>query len=680
MSKDYTNSSLSAQVSEWQRNNEELLANCAEMEWTPPTDLLGSYVSMLLFKESPEDLVVASRLAVQTTSARAQQWTSKVSEWERGFDPVLVKELRERFLGAAALKAVGPEWLVDAQGRWEVAAFSSVSPTHITIGDVSVPYEGMKLPLMKEVDLPHSFAGIGRDSLTHFMWKEKGISAVAAVRPKINGERFCTVRGFKSNEIVGFRTYTAPAVFVPDLMEYYAGQFYVLSPLISAPLTYDLIDRHGFKQTYAFFPHPWMSPHEVAQFPFLYTHKYDGFMIFFDGREVRVKFDPTVEVLEGDEVWEVREESGSLVKVRNRYGKSYVSNPSVLGRLRACVSASELLKLFLVSSVHPPDLLKSVSVNQNASAKVVLLTETGKVVFIREKKSGRLDLIGGILEPGETPLDAIVREISEEVVISGNPWIVSPSSVFHLGVSREEADSVVWTTHLYLAAAPPEILKAEGVEMYAFVSFHDFKHSSLGRPRQVWVAHYLDYLSHTLSTVAQAQTFLCLQGVQKNPPVLPSAWVSKQCLPAYSEQLANYYSKSHVGSESEMAVMLQDSGFFYNAAVTRMAYQRYLEIVAAAFVSRESRILLNPQDPVSRSQLGKLDGYPQDKAGSIDLLGRLFAADTVLPAQDFYKRTHQFGLPSGRRSALKWIDRLVEMKLLKIGANHDGRGRIFEKI
>jgi len=170
-----------------------------------------------------------------------------------------------------------------------------------------------------------------------------------------------------------------------------------------------------------------------------------------------VKFDPTVEVLEGDEVWEVREESGSLVKVRNRYGKSYVSNPSVLGRLRACVSASELLKLFLVSSVHPPDLLKSVSVNQNASAKVFLLTETGKVVFIREKKSGRLDLIGGILEPGETPLDAIVREISEEVVISGNPWIVSPSSVFHLGVSREEADSVVWTTHLYLAAAPPEI-------------------------------------------------------------------------------------------------------------------------------------------------------------------------------------------------------------------------------
>jgi len=333
------------------------------------------------------------------------------------------------------------------------------------------------------------------------------MKGIKAVRPKINGERFVAFKGPGETKLKGFCDYLAPHVFVPDLVEYYAGFFFVLSPQISAPLKYELMTPSG-KRVVDFLPHPWLSPDQVLNMPDLYTHRYDGVMISFDGMELRVKFDPTVEVELENEIWEVRESEGKMHRVRNRYGKIPVTIPSAIGRIRACIPASELVKCFgQLTQPVPDSLLPSRSLNQNASAKVVLITDSGKLVCIRERKIGRLDFVGGMLEPGETPLDTVVREASEELRVGGVPIELIPEDCHYLGISKEEADTVVWTTHLFLARAPDGIGRYSNVELFPINFFQDFKHSNAGRPRQVWFAHYLDWLAVTLVSLPQAQVF-----------------------------------------------------------------------------------------------------------------------------------------------------------------------------
>jgi len=536
------NYSLEEQVAQWRVDEAETLDNYAQCDWTPPEDVLGAYVTMILFKDSDVDLLQASRYAVETQSARAQMWVKEQAEWEKKYDPLCTQDLRTRFLGECLRKGVNTEWLVDAKQRWEVQAFSSISPKFLTIGDVSVEYSGMNLSLKKEVDLELPVSQPGRESLTTFRWREGGMmKGVQAARPKINGERFVSVRTDKSTLLQGFVTYKLPLHFIPDTVEYYAGKFYVIAPITEKVLEYEARDLDGRVLMLSFLPHPWNTPDQVAFLPDLYTHKYDGVMVAFQGQEYRVKFDPTIEVELDKEIWEVREYDGKLHRVRNRFGKTPVSLMSALGRMRTSVLAGELVKLFVHVSGELPEMFKaSSSLNQNASAKVLFLTPDGRLVFFRDKRIARLDFGGGMLKDGESPVDAAIREISEEFVEPSGNLMLAPSDLYYLGMSREEGDTVVWTTHLFVARAPENVGRYEGVELYSVHSFRDFKHSPNGRPRQVWLAHYLQWLSENLETVAQLQIFLSmLSGVP--PQAAPNKWVRTRCLDAYVERIVKIF-------------------------------------------------------------------------------------------------------------------------------------------
>jgi len=80
--------------------------------------------------------------------------------------------------------------------------------------------------------------------------------------------------------------------------------------------------------------------------------------------------------------------------------------------------------------------------------------------------------------------------------------------------------------------------------------------------------------------------------------------------------------------------------------------------------------------PPEREQMGKKN-FPHEKEASSELLKVIFEGKRTMRAQDFYARTHQLGLPSGRSSALKWLDRIHLQGLIQYGPAVDGRGRMF---
>jgi len=99
------------------------------------------------------------------------------------------------------------------------------------------------------------------------------------------------------------------------------------------------------------------------------------------------------------------------------------------------------------------------------------------------------DLVGGKIENGETPLEAIVREVHEELQVR-----LDPRSFLYLGTTIECGDTIEWRSHVFCCRAPTSFAQI-GSLSFVNLSFNDFKHSDILRPRQVWVERHLDFFS-----------------------------------------------------------------------------------------------------------------------------------------------------------------------------------------
>jgi 8-oxo-dGTP pyrophosphatase MutT (NUDIX family) len=498
-----------------------------------------------------------------------------------------------------------------------------------------------------------------------------------------------------SPSLVGFKRLGVPKHFVPQVVEYYAGKYYVISPLIPTELVYT-VEEAGELRDVSFLPHNWMAPAELLLLRDLYTHRYDGVMLSIEGKEYRAKFDPSLEIQQGHEVWEVRERKDALVRVRNRYGKGPVSLASAHGRIRSCLRAADLIKTFSGYSVMAPFLTPSKSLNQNSSAKVLFLCPHHdpnqiQFCFFRDKKSNRLDLYGGILELGESPIDALVREVREEAMVH-----LLPSRVFPLGANREVADTVTWTTHLFIAEAPEELVHAPGVEIYTIRRFYDFNHSFGGRPRQVWLSHYLNYLSGTLYDAEQAWVFLEMS-MGLAPRVPPNMWVRKMAWSRYASFLYLWLEGSSTKSE-DVANVLKDRGFWIDEEGLTSLLSVYFPVLkpsssaslippplvpggfgssssssTTSILSAFSSLTLADDPEVPLHSLT----YPTDVAGSKDLLKRIFQSNPSVRAQDFYSRCSKLGYLKGRKPALRWVESLLAQGIMRATTAVDGGGRIF---
>jgi len=159
-----------------------------------------------------------------------------------------------------------------------------------------------------------------------------------------------------------------------------------------------------------------------------------------------------------------------------------------------------------------------------------------------------------------------------------------------------------------------------------------------------------------------------------------------------------FFSQSDLKSVDEMGHAIKNAGFWTDEAMALECYQAFLRCRVLSCAPDEvkwrrsvSQVIPDTISSSSTSsstaltvkvEVGDVIGYPSDKKSSVDLLEKIFQAKagTAMRAQDFYQKTHQLGLPSGRKQALKWLDSCVLWGLISFSPAIDGKGRIFRKL
>ncbi|MEX3504285.1 TIGR00730 family Rossman fold protein [Corynebacterium sp. LK2510] len=89
-------------------------------------------------------------------------------------------------------------------------------------------------------------------------------------------------------------------------------------------------------------------------------------------------------------------------------------------------------------------------------AAVVLRDRDGGVLCVRKASSPRFQLPGGKLDPGETPLDAAVREVREEIGVQINPGDLEAVGTFTADASNEPGHLVTATVFTHRGPDGPD--------------------------------------------------------------------------------------------------------------------------------------------------------------------------------------------------------------------------------
>jgi len=213
--------------------------------------------------------------------------------------------------------------------------------------------------------------------------------------------------------------------------------------------------------------------------------------------EYRAKWQPSAEICLDGEVWECRMGT-TLIPVRPRPGKVAMNILSVPARLRSCFRGNFVVPMMQDIQVVSPQMEFLTDATVYVGCKCLFVLPNWRVAFIRETEK-RLDLIGGTMEIGEEPIGCIIRETQEETDVK-----MRGTDFFYLGPSKEQSDTGSWLSHVYLAFCPEEIASHAKVEIYNIDTFVNFKNSSHGRPRVVWMARHLDFLRDKLGNWQQA--------------------------------------------------------------------------------------------------------------------------------------------------------------------------------
>jgi len=202
-----------------------------------------------------------------------------------------------------------------------------------------------------------------------------------------------------------------------------------------------------------------------------------------------------VDILHDGQVWEVSL-SKELVLERPRYGKGTVSSQTAESRIRSQIRGKFLLTHFKDLPEERDPIVRAVeeaadrqvALTHCAGSKCLFFDKTMEMVMIREPNK-RLDLIGGMIEPKESPIDAMVRETLEETGLR-----LSPESFLYVGQSKDISDTTEWTSHMFIAVAPEAMYGKQNLERYSLNDIGNWIRSSEGRPRQVWLSRILEHI------------------------------------------------------------------------------------------------------------------------------------------------------------------------------------------
>lgn len=131
---------------------------------------------------------------------------------------------------------------------------------------------------------------------------------------------------------------------------------------------------------------------------------------------------------------------------------------------------------------------------RKTAAKIILINDEGEILFLirgekHPKYAGDLDLPGGIVKPGETPLAGLLREVEEECQIA-----LAADKVVKLAESEDY--NPAW--HYYLMAArvnypfPPQLSwEHAAARRYRIAEIDD---GMLAEARDSYMKFALEYL------------------------------------------------------------------------------------------------------------------------------------------------------------------------------------------
>lgn len=550
-------------VKQFRKKHEKMLDDFQELGWTLSDDPDLAALSVQLFQEFQEELPVFEKAVAKAARQQTDPWIMKTCQWEAGFSLDVVRDQRKELVACAMRKDVSDDYLLDCQKRWDLSQFTEVSESYLVIGELYVRNRITTLPRYNEKDLEGEFSQKGRKDITYQLWEGgKMASRIEAVRPKINGERFVIEKREGSRFLVGFKELEllpARNNFQPKLVEYYAGHWYCIEPPIS--VTVDVPARYpgGEEFSLKLRGHPWITVSEFVSHPeYSDSHQYDGIMLKCGDEEYRAKWLPTGEVDVSGQTWEVAV-LPELELVRPRQGKKPSSVAVVTSQLRSRLRGKFVLEFLRQAKQDLAPLQVQQEDVMHSGTKFVVLTVDPKdvrvkTVLIRErKKDGTvkpLDHLGGVIELGESPMDAGIRELWEEA-----DWEITPDMCVPMGTSEGRDKKGTWKSHLFLIYMPwHKFMSRSDLELFDFGEvMTGLKAFNDKAPIQEWVGrNWKDAMKRFSGTNLSALLAFYMMAVEKDP-MYPKSMHDLQPPPGYLvEEVRRSYEQKLLGYGERM--------------------------------------------------------------------------------------------------------------------------------
>lgn len=139
------------------------------------------------------------------------------------------------------------------------------------------------------------------------------------------------------------------------------------------------------------------------------------------------------------------------------------------------------------------------SVARVSSASLILEDSAGRVLIVKANYKSHWTFPGGVIDPGETPLEGAVRETREEVGLVIDPAAVTFAWVANRTSGVADTYQFVFRASLPAGAAEHIVLQVAEIDDYAWVSKTEVSSADrhYGKVIEHWARDFSGYVEQT---------------------------------------------------------------------------------------------------------------------------------------------------------------------------------------